>query len=114
MAKGHSIDGWFKSGCIEVGCITERIDNLMEESKRRNKVWRYSFNSGDRNIIREYFQTHDFPSVEICEEMNRSISYNPKKLAMKCRSCRHRQNKCKGKETCEDRMRRAGYKIHEA
>ena len=106
MAKGHRIDGWIRNGCIYATeyTLTCRIGDLIGEMKKRGKNWNYSFCDSDLDIIKSYnkwinpFDTQHIDALEL----------NPQKLLNKCCACRYRETKCKGKETCEDRLKARG------
>ena len=110
MAKGHRIDGWVCYADIpyDKSLIIKRILELHDEMQRRGKTWNYAILPSDREIVENY-KWH----LDILEDMagsgyDENIGGNPSKLAAKCRACRYRQTRCKGKETCEDRLKARG------
>ena len=113
MAKGHRIDGWIRNGCFDCVTLVEDIASLEAEMKRRGKDWGYHLDMRDGIIISNYHKSESYKLLELLDNLiifkNKfEISKNPVKLAAKCRSCRYRQTRCKGKETCEDRLKARG------
>ena len=106
MAKGHRIDGWVKTGCISVIGVYGRMMELTDESKLREKVWNYKLTDSDFKIWEKYYDMVIRGEIRSINED--AIRANPAKLAAKCHACRYRETKCKGKETCEDRLKARG------
>ena len=106
MAKGHRIDGWIQNGCVDLEMLHVRIPELIAEAKKRGKSWGYAYTKDDDwNVVAMLCVFQD------CKTLPNNvgaIAANPAKLAAKCRACRYRQTRCKGKETCEDRLKARG------
>ena len=100
MAKGHRIDGWIRNGCIHNNKtdIIIRLCELQKEATRRGKIWNYGVYQTDIDIVKNYSGNFDIQT---------NVD-NVKKLSDKCRACRYRETKCKGKEKCEDRLKARG------
>ena len=106
MAKGHRIDGWIETGCISVIGVWGRMVELTDEMKHRGKIWNYELTDSDFRIWEKYY---DISIRGVILSFNEdAIKANPAKLAAKCRACRYRQTRCKGKETCEERLKARG------
>ena len=106
MAKGHRIDGWIRNGCVNMDTFDIRLMLLIAEMKNRGKSWAYKVKRTDINLIQNYIAYLD--RHEIDRTNFDAINQNPAKLAAKCRACRYRQTRCKGKETCGDRLKARG------
>ena len=100
MERGYRIDGWIRNGCIPNNKtdIIIRLCELQKEATRRGKIWNYGVYQTDIDIVKNYSGNFDIQT---------NVD-NVKKLSDKCRACRYRETKCKGKETCEDRLKAKG------
>jgi hypothetical protein len=107
MAKGHRIFGYAETGCIDCNKIPDRIYSLISEMNKRGKQWTYRFTDSDDIICTNYFNARGFP-FESFRRMEDAIRANPAKLANKCLVCRYRETRCKGKETCVERLKANG------
>jgi hypothetical protein len=91
MAKGHKITGWIRNGCITLAIIP-RIQDLITESKRRNKNWSYQLTDTDREIIDRYWKSETGKRVintpDLTIDSNKAILKNPVKLAERCPKCK--------------------------
>ena len=106
MAKGHRIDGWIRNGCVDLETLHIRIPELIAEAKKRGKSWSYTYTKDDDwNVVAMLCAFEDNNDPVKNEE---AIAANPAKLTAKCRTCRYRQTRCKGKETCEDQLKMRG------
>ena len=106
MAKGHRIDGWIRNGCVDLEMLPVRILGLIAEAKKRGKSWNYQYTEDDDwNVVAMLCAFEDNNNPVKNKE---AIAANPAKLAAKCRACRYRQTRCKGKGTCEDRLKMRG------
>lgn len=110
MAKGHRIDGWIGYADIpnDKSLIIKRISALHDEMQIRGKTWNYVILPSDKEIVENYKRHFDFLEDAATSGYDMNIGGNPAKLAAKCRACRYRQTRCKGKETCEDRLKARG------
>jgi len=110
MAKGHRIDGWIGYADIpaDKSLIINRISELREEMEKRGKTWSYAILPSDKVVVEIYKRHFDFLEDAARSGYDMNIGGNPAKLAAKCHACRYRQTRCKGKETCEDRLKARG------
>jgi hypothetical protein len=110
MAKGHRIDGWIGYADIPVdkSLIIKRISELRGEMEKRGKTWSYAILSSDKEVVESYERHFDFLKDTARTGYDRNIGGNPAKLAAKCLACRYRETRCKGKETCVERLKAKG------
>lgn len=106
MAKGHRIDGWIRNGCVDLERLHVRLQYLITEAQRRGKTWKYEYTDKDDFTVFFYYRSAILRKTPRSNQ--EAISQNPAKLATKCLSCRYRETRCKGKETCVERLEAKG------
>ena len=106
IAKGHRIDGWIRNGCVDLEMLHVGIKQLIMEATKRGKSRKYEYT--DKDDLEVFVCCNRHYNSEEPLKNKEAIAANPAKLAAKCRACRYRQTGCKGKETCEDRLKARG------
>ena len=88
MWKGHRIQGWVDNGCIEVGCICARIEELIAEAKSRGYEWSYELKMADTALAASY--QRDYALKHIPMSNPEAIAKNKEKLSGRCPECKKR------------------------
>ena len=88
MRKGHRIRGWIDNGCIEVGCICARIEELIAEAKARGYQWSYELTVDDVLLAEAYYS--DYETNNKPKSNPEAIAKNKEKLSGRCPECKKR------------------------
>ena len=88
MLKGHRIDGWIRTGCIDLETLDERIEELLAEAKSRGLDWKYEFREDHKKAIAEYRKRAAASGSDMKNE--EAIAENMKKLMERCGMCGER------------------------
>lgn len=95
MRKGNSIKGYIEHGCIDLLLTNARINECIEEYKRRGLDWKYKPPSEDDiKLLNTYYARYAEFDMSI-ERRNEMTEMNIRILMFRCPECRTRLRKYK-------------------
>lgn len=90
MRKGKSIKGYIEHGCVDLLLTNARINECIEEYKKRGLDWKYKPPSADDiKLINTYYAR--YAEYNITDERREEMTeMNTRILMFRCRECRER------------------------